>query len=186
MGKVGVIFVGKIDRVQSAKTIIGAALCLFAAPAAAFEAGVPLWGDLVTGMTKAEVKSHQPETKINLTEECKALISFNYSDKTLESMELEAATSYSPECRDVMLKSMFAKYGDDPVKSVDVTYSNCPYGKLGKWCRALGGDSSVTHTYFRWVSGVTRIDLHLTDSNADWSIIYSAEPQTSEEIIEKF
>jgi hypothetical protein len=149
--------------------------------------GQILWGKLRAGMSKAEVKAAQPSKVEKISDQCSVNLSFDFEGQSLRRVGMDPTASSSDECRNIALKSLAAKYGDNPIQQEELIRGNCGgYNKIAQLCRAMGGENIVTHTYFTWSTGGTKIQAEITDTDSRWTIVYAVDPQASVETIKKF
>lgn len=164
--------------------LAGWAICLPAQQAIANDP-IVLWGSLTAGMTKAEVKAAQPSNIVLLSEQCTATLSATYEGGKLKSVNLIARSGAANECMTIIVKSLLAKYGIDPIENVRYEQGDCgPYNKWGNLCRALGGEKTIKYKTLDWVKDDLHITCEMTDQGT-WGIRYAAEPQTSKAVIDK-
>ena len=113
---------------------IGVAAFLFATVDAAasqdryfLEQDVPLWGELITGMSKKEVKTLNLNEKFDLSEDCRVKLKNRFRSDRLYSVKISARwdRSYN-QCGELVNRSLIANYGD----SVDTAAKTDSYAPM--------------------------------------------------------
>jgi hypothetical protein len=159
--------------------VVGAtALCAAAAQASDVIPGQVLWGDIKTGMTKAEVRALYPKLAVELSPGCAATIKPYYQGKKVASVDLEhSSDSTSTSCSSTMAVSLKAKYGT-PRSDRNVTerFDTSCFNKFSCALRdaalAIDPDPNIYWQVMTWFTGETLITLKRDRETDKWSISY--------------
>jgi hypothetical protein len=140
-----------------------------------------LWNNTTVGMSKAQVKALYPKNVVELGDGCFADLDFDYEKGGLQQVSLEwSAKDRNKRCADVVVQSLFAKYGKPKLEDREVQLTDCgnPYaggvaGFLAAFCDAAGGDEPRYYNYSRWFIDGIEITLKLNSaSETEWWLVY--------------
>ena len=140
--------------------------------------GQVLWGDIKTGMSKAEVKALYPGMVTELSDGCRADIQLDFEKKRVSVVTLShSATSKSATCGTVMLTSLKDKYGEPRTDQniTQVADTSC-FNKLSCALRdAMLIADPDPNTYWQvvtWFTGDRLIKLFRDRETDNWRIEY--------------
>lgn len=167
------------------------ALLTVSAPAQA----KPLWNNLTTDMSEAEVNALYPPTKgleryvrVDLGDSCIADLQFGYRDGKLSSVSMSRSQKAIGKCEGPVVRGLDAKYGEpDSVDFKVKEPKRCGSGAIGGLCKLSGSEDREVRRYSTWKlpSGV-EVRLRTTDYNKyEWRVEWVDVPAVPEQIIAK-
>lgn len=132
----------------------------------------PLWSNLTTDMTEADVKALYPPTKglmkyvrVDLGDDCVGDLQFEYRDGKLSKVLMTRSEKAYGKCEGLVVRGLEAKYGQPDAEDLKVKGGHkCGSGAIGNLCKLGNNEDGEVRRYKTWkLADGVEVRLRTTD-----------------------